>query len=198
LKQIYIDAIWDYHEKGNKTITNEQFDTLKKELTSRGSGFPSLRKDVVKFVEAYLANSRGEPILSDDEYEQLKSQVFAKGRVEEVAEFLRHVRSQDKITEAMAASTEQMKETYIDSVWQYYEKGRNPLTNEEFGKLRKGLFRRGHDMSSLHRDDIKFAAAYLAHARGEPIVSDDAYEQLKKQLKARARTRRLTTSYSIS
>merc|ERR1712217_998434 len=99
------------------TISNDEFDALKKELDSRGSGFPSLRRDDIKFVEAYLANSRGKPILSDLEYEQLKSKVFAKSRVEEVAEFLKHVRSRDKFTEAMVGSTDQMKEMYIDAVW---------------------------------------------------------------------------------
>merc|ERR1719161_1075975 len=104
---MYIDAIWAYYEKSNMTISNEQFDALKKELDSRGSGFPSLRRDDVKFVEAYLANSRGEPILSDDEYEQLKNRVFTKGRVEEVAEFLRHIKSRPG---EMKESLEEMKE----------------------------------------------------------------------------------------
>merc|ERR1719473_632879 len=110
LKGAYIDAIYDYHEKGSMTMSNEMFDKLKKELDRRGSGFPSLRRDDVKFVEAYLANARGEPILSDEEYEQLKNRVFTKGRVEEVAEFLRHIRSRDDLTSDREGSTEEMQE----------------------------------------------------------------------------------------
>merc|ERR1719473_307699 len=96
LKGAYIDAIYDYHEKGSMTMSNEEFDKLKKELNRRGSGFPSLGRDDVKFVEAYLAHARGEPIVSDDVYEEWKNRVKAKGRNKEINEFIFYLNSKPK------------------------------------------------------------------------------------------------------
>merc|ERR1712187_59621 len=148
LKEMYIDAIWTYHEKGKMVLSNAQFDKLKNELNRRGSGFTSLRRDDVKFVEAYLAYARGEPILSDKDYEQLKSKVFSKGKIEEMAEFLGHVKSKDRFTNAMEGSLEQMKEMYVDAIWSYHETGKMTLSNEQFDALKQELNKRGSGFTS--------------------------------------------------
>lgn len=41
----------------------------------QGSGFPTLHREEIDFVEASIAYARGEPVVSDEEYENLKTKV---------------------------------------------------------------------------------------------------------------------------
>jgi len=82
LELMYVDALWNYYHpdtKGNFTMSDADFDRLKEELYWQASGFPSLRKDEIEFVEASIAYARGEPVMSDEEYETLKTQVRGRG-----------------------------------------------------------------------------------------------------------------------
>eukprot|EP00746_Dinoflagellata_sp_MGD_P136766 gnl/MRDRNA2_/MRDRNA2_70641_c0_seq1.p1 gnl/MRDRNA2_/MRDRNA2_70641_c0~~gnl/MRDRNA2_/MRDRNA2_70641_c0_seq1.p1 ORF type:complete len:606 (+),score=96.22 gnl/MRDRNA2_/MRDRNA2_70641_c0_seq1:132-1949(+) len=92
MEVMYIDALWDYYEKGKTTLSDDQFDQLKMELNWQGSGFPTLRRSEIKFVEAALAYARGQPILNDEEYEKLKNDVKSNGKRREVTSFLLYVK----------------------------------------------------------------------------------------------------------
>ncbi|CAK0883636.1 unnamed protein product [Prorocentrum cordatum] len=76
---MYIDTLWAYYNDGTQLLSDEQYNKLKEELAWQGSGFPQLRREEVEFVKASLAYHRGEPIATDEEWEQLKQNVLAVG-----------------------------------------------------------------------------------------------------------------------
>jgi hypothetical protein len=88
LENLYIDALFKYYEEGKEALTDAQFDQLREELDWQGSSITTLHRWELKFVEAALAYARGEPILSDEEYEKVKAEVKAKGKRQEVTDFL--------------------------------------------------------------------------------------------------------------
>lgn len=94
LEVMYVDALWTYYQKGEFTLTDDQYDRLKDELNWQGSGFPTLKRFEVKFVEASIAYARGEPIVSDEEYEDLKAQVKANGKRSDVTALLLYAKGQ--------------------------------------------------------------------------------------------------------
>jgi len=82
LELMYIDALWTYYHpdtKGQFNLSDEDFDRLKDELYWQGSGFPTLHREEIDFVEASIAYARGEPVVSDEEYENLKTKVRSRG-----------------------------------------------------------------------------------------------------------------------
>jgi len=82
LELMYVDALWNFYHpstKGQFTLSDEDFDRLKDELYWQGSGFPTLRREEIDFVEASIAYARGKPVMSDEDYEALKNEVQAKG-----------------------------------------------------------------------------------------------------------------------
>jgi len=82
LELMYVDALWNFYHpdtKGQFTLSDDDFDRLKDELYWQGSGFPTLRREEIEFVEASIAYARGKPVMSDDEYEKLKKDVQSKG-----------------------------------------------------------------------------------------------------------------------
>ena len=72
LEVMYVDALWSFYKEGKAILTDDEFDRLRMELNWQGSGFPTLHRDEIRFVEAVLASYRGEPIMSDAEYDALK------------------------------------------------------------------------------------------------------------------------------
>eukprot|EP00242_Pyramimonas_sp_CCMP2087_P017736 CAMPEP_0198211576 /NCGR_PEP_ID=MMETSP1445-20131203/24524_1 /TAXON_ID=36898 /ORGANISM="Pyramimonas sp., Strain CCMP2087" /LENGTH=334 /DNA_ID=CAMNT_0043885851 /DNA_START=49 /DNA_END=1053 /DNA_ORIENTATION=+ len=82
LELMYVDALWNYYHpstRGKFTLSDGDFDRLKDELYWQGSGFPMLRRVEIDFVEAALAYARGEPVISDADYDVLKTKVLAAG-----------------------------------------------------------------------------------------------------------------------
>lgn len=77
LELMYVDALWNYYQEGEFTLSDEDYDRLKEELAWQGSGFPTLKRSEVKFVEASIAYARGEPIITDSEWNELKAIVKA-------------------------------------------------------------------------------------------------------------------------
>ena len=68
----------DYYNDGKFTLSDGQYDRIREELNWQGSGFPTLRRDEIQFVQAAMAYSRGEKIMGDDEYEDLKRKIKRK------------------------------------------------------------------------------------------------------------------------
>lgn len=82
LELMYIDALWNYYHpdtKGSFSMSDEDFDRLKDELYWQGSGFPTLHREEIDFVEASIAYARGEPVMSDADYTDLKNRVRSRG-----------------------------------------------------------------------------------------------------------------------
>ena len=66
LEILYVDALWNYYNDGKFTLSDGQYDRIREELNWQGSGFPTLRRDEIQFVQAAMAYSRGEKIMGDD------------------------------------------------------------------------------------------------------------------------------------
>lgn len=73
-------------------MSDAQFDKIKMELNWQGSGVPTLKRNEIKFVEASIAYARNEPIITDEEYEKLKSEIKSNGKRKEVTSFLLYVK----------------------------------------------------------------------------------------------------------
>merc|ERR1719428_809906 len=86
----------------------------------------------------------------------------------------------------------QLETMYIDTLFNYYEEGKETLTDEQFDQLRLELDFQGSTITSLHRWELKFVEAALAYARGKPIVSDEEYEKLKAEVKAKGKRKEAT------
>mmetsp|Transcript_13431 Transcript_13431/g.38139 ORF Transcript_13431/g.38139 Transcript_13431/m.38139 type:complete len:337 (-) Transcript_13431:218-1228(-) len=79
LETMYVNALWSFYSgEGNVKITNEQYDRLKEELSWQGSGFPTLKRDEIKFVQASIEYQKGNKILEDAEFDALKTKILSK------------------------------------------------------------------------------------------------------------------------
>jgi hypothetical protein len=117
LEQMYIDAVYDYYKGGAKKfpLSDEVYDKLKEELAWQGSQFPQLKRYEVEFVEASLSYAKGEPIMSDADYENLKQRVKGNGKREDVSAMLLYIKGQQLLdAEQYAALSENMKSLGID------------------------------------------------------------------------------------
>jgi len=100
LERLYIDALWNFYNGGSFTLSDEQYDRLREELNWQGSGFPTLRRYEVQFVEASIAYARGEPVVTDEEYEDLKRKVKAEGKRDDVTALLLYTKGQELLDPA--------------------------------------------------------------------------------------------------
>jgi hypothetical protein len=200
LKVLYVDALWNYYSPTapKKIMSDAQFDQLKTELTLQGSSFPNLHRDDIVFVEALVAYARGKPILTDNEYELLKQKEKAKGKNAEITELILFMKGRDSLnTEQFQTLLREMGPTqletmYIDTLFNYYEEGKETLTDEQFDQLREELDWQGSSITSLHRWELKFVEAALAYARGKPILSDEEYEKVKAEVKTKGKRKEVT------
>ena len=62
--------------------------------TGRAAASATLRRYEVQFVEASIAFARGEPVVSDEEYEELKRKVKASGKRDDVTALLLYTKGQ--------------------------------------------------------------------------------------------------------
>eukprot|EP00667_Euglena_gracilis_P007112 EG_transcript_7174 len=110
LETMYINALWAYYTEGKAIFTDEQFSKLKLELSWQGSGFPALRRDEVEFVKAVIAYQKGEPILSNEEYDKLKNRIKEKGKRQDVTAYLLAIKGKDLLPpEKYAKLKEEMR-----------------------------------------------------------------------------------------
>ena len=92
---MYIDSLWNYYNGGAFTLSDEDYDRLREELNWQGSGFPTLRRYEVSFVSAAISYARGEPVVTDEEYEDLKRKVKAAGKRDDVTALLLYTKGQE-------------------------------------------------------------------------------------------------------
>jgi hypothetical protein len=71
-ERIFLDSIQSYYFKGSTGLPDEQFDRLKDDLSWEGSALVTLNRNETLFVNAMQAYKRGKPILSDQQWDELK------------------------------------------------------------------------------------------------------------------------------
>lgn len=81
MEQEFLDALSSYYVDGKAAISDAEFDLLKEELLWAGSKVVILDSDEQKFLEAVRAWSTGHPIMSDDEFDDLRTQLRSQGSV---------------------------------------------------------------------------------------------------------------------
>ena len=100
LELMYVDALWNYYNGGKFTLNDEDYDRLREELNWQGSGFPTLRRYEIEFVQAAISYSRGDPIVDDEKYEELKQRVKAEGKRTDVTALLLFVKGKELLDES--------------------------------------------------------------------------------------------------
>lgn len=71
----FLEALRSFYYDGRPMISNEEFDSLKDELTWQGSRVIQLNGTEQRFLEAYKSYNAGKPVLSDEEYDELKREL---------------------------------------------------------------------------------------------------------------------------
>eukprot|EP00177_Eucheuma_denticulatum_P007840 GFKZ01014269.1.p1 GENE.GFKZ01014269.1~~GFKZ01014269.1.p1 ORF type:complete len:303 (-),score=48.72 GFKZ01014269.1:376-1284(-) len=79
-ESLFLDAMQAYF-RGESMISNEEFDTLKEELTWQGSEVVTLSREEFRFLDAAKAYEMGKPNMSDDEFDKLKLKLQKDGSV---------------------------------------------------------------------------------------------------------------------
>jgi len=203
LEELYIDALWCYYRERRALLSDKQYDALKKALYARDSRFPTLTQSEVAFVEASIAWYRGEPLVSDEEFDRMKAEVEKSGIRKEVTAFLLYERGEQFLsTEQFAAMKEeytrlgisavdleqcnlaQMEEMYVDALWAYYKDGVQLLSDEQYDKLREELQWQGSGFPTLRREEVDFVKASISYWRGEPVATDKEWKELKAKVLA--------------
>lgn len=77
---LFLDAMQAFY-RGDVMLSNEEFDSLKEELTWQGSDVVSLNRDEYRFLDAAKAYEQGQPIMEDQEFDKLKKKLFEQGSV---------------------------------------------------------------------------------------------------------------------
>lgn len=203
LEELYIDSLWCFYREKRALLSDEKFDTLKKVLYQKGSRFPTLKRFEVAFVEASIAWYRGEPLMSEEEFQELKAKVKASGKRKDVTAFLLYERGGQFLdAEQYAAMKEeydrlgisavnleqctvaQMEEMYVEALWAYYNDGKQLLSDAQFKTLKEELTWQGSGFPALRRNEIEFVKATLAYHRGEPLYTDEKWDELKAQIES--------------
>jgi len=115
LQVLYVDALWNFYNGGKDKLSDAEFDRIKSELCWQGSGFPTLRRWEVEFVQASLAYYRGEPVVSDERYEELKQRVRESGKRKDVTAMLLYTKGQESLDEKQFAEfSDEMRQLGMD------------------------------------------------------------------------------------
>jgi len=78
---MYFDALYNYYcdEKAEPLLNNEDYEEVKENLEWEGSSVPRMNKKEALFVTAVASSRRGDSIMSDDEYLELKRDLVQEG-----------------------------------------------------------------------------------------------------------------------
>lgn len=72
-ERIFLDSIQQYYYSGKSSIPDAQFDKLREDLSWEGSVLVTLNRNETLFINAAQAYSKGAPIISDKEWDDLKA-----------------------------------------------------------------------------------------------------------------------------
>ncbi|CAN8325626.1 unnamed protein product [Cochlearia groenlandica] len=79
MEQEFLQALQSFYYDGKASMSNEEFDNLKEELTWEGSSVVMLSSNEQRFLEASMAYASGNPILNDEEFDNLKLKLKMDG-----------------------------------------------------------------------------------------------------------------------
>jgi len=71
-ERIFLDSIQNYYFKGSNNLDDAQFDQLREDLSWEGSALVNLNRNETRFMNAIVAYSKGSPIISNTEFDELK------------------------------------------------------------------------------------------------------------------------------
>lgn len=71
-ERIFLDTIQQYYYGGNTSLSDDQFNRLKEDLSWEGSALVTLNRNETLFMNAVQAYNKGSPIISDKEFDDLK------------------------------------------------------------------------------------------------------------------------------
>lgn len=72
-ERIFLDAIQSYYFSGKSGLPDEQFDRLREDLSWEGSALVTLNRNETLFLNAIVAYNKGQPILTDIQFDELKT-----------------------------------------------------------------------------------------------------------------------------
>lgn len=78
---LFIDSVQSFFRGEEKVLSDDEFDTLKEELTWQGSDVATLSRDEFKFLDAARAYEQGKPIMDDVAFDKLKKKLFEQGSI---------------------------------------------------------------------------------------------------------------------
>lgn len=81
MEQEFLDAMSAFYYDGKANISDAEFDLLKEELLWAGSKVVVLDGDEQRFLEAVRSWGRGQPLMSDDEFDKLRTELRSKGSI---------------------------------------------------------------------------------------------------------------------
>eukprot|EP00638_Chattonella_subsalsa_P017162 CAMPEP_0117820532 /NCGR_PEP_ID=MMETSP0949-20121206/2513_1 /TAXON_ID=44440 /ORGANISM="Chattonella subsalsa, Strain CCMP2191" /LENGTH=153 /DNA_ID=CAMNT_0005659483 /DNA_START=382 /DNA_END=840 /DNA_ORIENTATION=+ len=81
--------------------------------------------------------------------------------------------------EPVMLTVKEKERIFLDSLQAYYYDGRNVLTDDDFDKLKADLIWEGSPLATLSRDETLFLNAMSAYMKGNPIISDAEFDELK-------------------
>jgi hypothetical protein len=81
MEQEFLDAMSAYYYDGKATISDAEFDLLKEELLWAGSKVVVLDTDEQRFLEAVRSWGTGHPIMSDEDFDALRTELRQKGSI---------------------------------------------------------------------------------------------------------------------
>jgi hypothetical protein len=74
-ERIFLDALQSYYATGRQVLGDEEFDLLKEDLTWNGSEMVVMNRKEVRFLGAVQAYLKGDPLITDVEFDTLKSEL---------------------------------------------------------------------------------------------------------------------------
>lgn len=81
-ERIFLDAIQSYYFSGKSNLPDDQFDRLREDLSWEGSALVTLNRNETLFINAMQAYTKGTPILSNQQFDELKNSLReAKSRI---------------------------------------------------------------------------------------------------------------------
>ena len=78
-ERIFLDTIQQYYYGGNTSLSDDQFNRLKEDLSWEGSALVTLNRDETLFMNAVQSWNKGSPIMKDAEFDELKIRLKNEG-----------------------------------------------------------------------------------------------------------------------
>jgi hypothetical protein len=71
---------------------------------------------------------------------------------------------------------------YFDALYAYYKTGKSLLENDDYEALKDNLSWEGSSVAMMNANEAMFVTAIASSKRGQPIMDDEEYATLKKEL----------------